>query len=325
MRRAVVTIGMMVCAGAGLAALLWAVTVGGMFFAVLAAITSAAFFSVAALVAPTLRFLALCVMIASVPIVVMVPTVGGIVTYGAAVVFFLLAVHAMRRDMRLCRLIHVARHAGAGATRLTLAGAVIVAMVVYHTLVTAQRAPAMLQQSLKTVVTGPIVRMVLPVDEMMRVDDFIAATIAQQAAAPSSVRFLEDYAALVSSRIRATALRLPSAPAAAPSAMVTAARADLSAQLGVPLRGDESVADVFVAALSRQMENIATQRLPVGYTFSAALAAVIALFVFVTVAWLGTFLAIVWTQLARGIFALLRRIGAIHIIVRSVPHEEVAP
>ena len=251
---------------------------------------------------------------------------------------YIAAWRAVRSDMRNHLRIRVFAHAHAGSNRVVMVTAIMISAVFYQALIARDAAHVLLSHSLHATVTGPIARMVLPAPLAqgsgphgeVTVDDFIAQMLQKHTSAADniSLQFLEDYAAAVRNRMTALVPRAPQQSARAavvPDIVRSQARAELSKQLGLPLTGTEPVADVFVQSLERQIQTFARERvLPQGYTFSTALAGVIAFFLFLTMSWIGAFVKFLWIYAAHGIFALLRRMGVVQVVYVPAEKEEIA-
>ncbi len=299
---------------------------GGVVRIAICALITAACIGLAAILAPHRWAIAIVSIVPVAPIVVYVRGIGSALVALMAMGLLWSAIRAMRASVERTTSLHLRTHVGAGASRVMMALALILGLAVYGNLTQHGTAPDVLRTSLRTVVTGPILRAVAPVDHTMTVDAFLAQS-AMQTETTRPVRFFEDYAATMVQRIRSAALRLPSAPPSnqsVPASVIAQLRAQLSRDVGLPLDGTELVADVFVRGMEKQLQSFATARLPRSYSFSHALALVIAAMITITATWVGTFLVPLWTWGAHGLFAIFRAAGIIHVTQQPVMKDVIA-
>ncbi len=101
-------------------------------------------------------------------------------------------------------------------------------------------------------------------------------------------------------------------------------RKQLSEQFGMPLTGKEPVADIFVQFAQSQLQGYAESKvLPAGYKFSTALAGVMAVFLFVTISWVGSLLRFVAIPVVRIIFWILRKVHLIEVKLVATEREKL--
>lgn len=270
--------------------------------------------------------------------------VQGIVIF-VAIMTAIIATFSMSRSVRASMNDHIRirvfTHAHAGIGRMVTALALMISAVFYTTIIERDAATLMLSHGLHATITGPVARMVLPpplahgtgANGEVTVDDFIAQILSSGTAQSSaggeniSLKFLENYAGAVNQRLKGMMplTSMSTADAQPLSSIVLAqARTSLAQELNMSLTGTEPVADVFVQSLEQQIQSFAERNiLPEGYKFSKALAGVVAFFLFLSIGWIGSFIKILWIWSAQGLFAFLRKVGMIQIVLVSTQKEEL--
>jgi len=242
----------------------------------------------------------------------------------------------MRDHLRL----RVFTHAHAGIGRCVMALAIMISALFYTVIIQHDVATLMLSQSLRVTATGSIARMILPtpltigtgVDGTVTIDDFIAYILQYNTVSTKksiAVQFLESYARAVTQHLygvlqHTTVVAVSDNAVTVPSVAVAQTRMALAQELNMSLTGTESAADVFVQALEQQMRSFAEHKiLPNGYSFSHALAGIIAFFLFLSIGWIGSFVKILWLFVVQGLFAILRASGIVQVRFVTTQKEEI--
>ncbi len=275
------------------------------------------------------------------------------VAAGAATMIFVISARAVRRDLQERLKIKPRKSLHEGFAWLILAVSMLTSVLYYNLLVERESATLALNSVLRGTISGGMVAAIMPspltdefsAEQNLAVDDFIEYFVRRQMQKGGddltgdeiSFKFLEDYAGAVKDRIdRSVAVALPLkkndnsnvsvsyAETKVPPEVVVAVRRKLSQELGREVAGDESAEAVFADLLQKQFQRYAEEHfLPSGYEFSSALAAVMALLLFVSLWWIGFWAGMIWVWLSDVLFRLLRYLGLIRVTEVQAVREQM--